>query len=72
MIDLDGIIKEGWGKEFIPAWKHSKFKDRIDGWKHVFSEMVKNKKKVTSKGLTNEAEFQLGNQMFIIKGAKRK
>ena len=56
----------------IPNWKRMGFESKVEGWKHVISELVKNKKKITSKGLGNEVTFQLGDEMFVIKGGKKK
>jgi len=61
--------------DFIPNWQKLGFKSKADGWKHVLLEMVKNRKKILSKGLTDETSFTLGGETFIIgdkgKGKKK-
>lgn len=53
--------------DFIPNWKKLKFKDKIEGWNHVIAELVKNKKSIISRGVTDEISFTLWGETFILK-----
>lgn len=57
--------------EFTPNWKRLGFEDQVASWKHVISCLAREKKKITSHSLSNEAIFTLGGQMFVIKGKKK-
>lgn len=57
---------------FIPNWKRMGLASQSEAWSHTIKELIKNKDKITSRGLTNEATFQLGQQTFLIKGKKKK
>ena len=57
--------------EFVPNWQTLGFKTKEEGWKHVLGFLAQNRKKITAKSLVGEAVFQLGGQMFMVKGKTR-
>ena len=58
---------------FTPNWQTLGFENQAASWKHVIGCLAREKKKITSHSLSNEAVFTLGGQMFVIKGkAKEK
>jgi len=57
--------------EFIPNWQRMGLASREAGWKYVVEALVKERKTITSHSLSNEADFILGDEMFVVKGAKR-
>ena len=58
--------------DFIPNWQTKGFKSKADAWKHVVEELIKNRKSIISRGVTDEASFVLGNETFIIKNKNAK
>lgn len=44
------------------------FQNKADAWAHVLSFLYEDRKRICSAGLNNEAVFQLGGEMLVIKG----
>lgn len=44
------------------------FQSKTDAWTHVLSFLYENRKRICGAGLDDEAAFQLGGEVLVIKG----
>jgi len=57
--------------EFTPNWVRQGFKSKEESWKQILEFLAKNRKRITARSLVGEAVFQLGGQMFVVKGKRK-